>query len=195
MTRGRRCDNHVPPQRRLPKAWHTPRLRYKSYSLQHGLLFFFQIFGEDAGGALYLGGTGTALVVFGRAGRGPVVAAGRGALEAKEVGTDDGAVLLFKTVEEVLHDLVALALALPVGTVGLAAVHSGEYDHSAHGAAHHAQAPHAAAEAGSYLEGLRGGVAVKVAEGGHDALAAAVALHEIIYCALDALFEFGIHRE
>lgn len=157
-------------------------------------MFFFQILGEDTGGALHLGGAGAALVVFRRTGRGLVITTDHGPFETEEFSTDDGAVLLLKTVEKVLYDLIALALALLVGAVGLAAVHAGEDHHSTYGAAHHAQTPYAAAEASTYLEGLLGGVAVKVSEGGNDALAAAVALHEIIYCALDALFELGIHN-
>ena len=155
-------------------------------------LLISKILGKEARGTLYLGGARAFLVVLGGALRGYIGRVGTlVAIEAQELGTDDGTVLLARTLEQLLYHAVACRLALAVTALGLSAVESYEDDQSRHGATHHAHAAHATAKSGGYALGHRVVESVEVGKGSHHRLAASVALHEVVYRLLYTCAELG----
>ena len=142
----------------------------------------FEIVGEDACGALDLGGTGTRLVILCRTGRSLIVADGLlVAFQSQDLCTDEAAVVLLRLRQQLLHHLVAGRLSLTVAAFSLSAVQAGQHDDAGNGTTHHPHPSDAPSETCGYLLGQRVVETIEVGKGCHHTLATTVACHEIVY--------------
>ena len=86
-------------------------------------------------------------------------------VKSEKLGADEGAVLGFRLMEQLLHNLIACRLALTVGTFRLTAVESDEGDDAGDGTTHHAHTSYSTSKAGSDALGKQVVNAIEVGEG------------------------------
>ena len=112
-------------------------------------------------------------------------------VKSEKLGANEGAVLGFRLMEQLLHHLIACRLALTVSTFRLTAVESDEGDDAGDGTTHHTHTSYSTSKAGCDALGKLVVNAIEVGEGCHYRLTTTVTQHEEVDGATDTLLKFG----
>ena len=145
-----------------------------------------EIVGEDACGLTHHLHTGAFAVVGFGAGFGLGIGSQMLCLgcltrfnKSKKLGTDQRATSLAELGCELLHHGIIVGFTFAIVAAGGSAIEPRQQEHAAGGSAGAAHTAYASAEAGTDTKRLLLGEAIKVCEGGTDALSAVVTLVEI----------------